>query len=184
MALMANDAGRKLALSEACNILFMKRDINKQNSKHPKSKKLYCIDFAIMWQWDRSKCVNVTVMTGAECQTDHQLLSIKKTNKKTGKKEARLMFVNYVTKGMVQRCHTRIALVPVSTDLGARWTLVLGASLSMLASVPGLLRTCLRCILILWGRETFEIDFKCFPQHPGQVLLKTAMKSALKKSGY
>lgn len=40
------------------------------------------IDLAIMWQWDRRKCVDVRAIRGVECHTDHQLLRVRvKTNK-------------------------------------------------------------------------------------------------------
>ena len=78
-----NDSGRELlaflATNEAtlCNTWFCKKDINKQTWKHPKTKKWHCIDFAIMRQRDRKRCLDACVKRGAECNTDHQLLRIK-----------------------------------------------------------------------------------------------------------
>ena len=77
------EAGRELltflSINEATiyNTWFMKRYIYKQTWKHPKSNKWFCIDYAIMQQLHRKKCVNASVMRGAECHTDHQLLRIK-----------------------------------------------------------------------------------------------------------
>lgn len=82
----ANDAGKELltflSLNEAtiCNTWFTKRDIHKQMWQHPKSKKWHCIDFAIVRQRDRRRCLDTSVKRGAECHTDHQLLRIKPTN--------------------------------------------------------------------------------------------------------
>lgn len=79
----ANDAGKELltflSLNEAtiCNTWFTKRDIHKQTWQHPKSKKWHCIDFAIVRQRDRRRCLHTLVKRGAECHTDHQLLRIK-----------------------------------------------------------------------------------------------------------
>ena len=79
----ANDAGKELlsflGLNEAtiCNTWFVKKDIHKSTWQHPKSKKWHCIDFAIMRQKDRARCIDAAVKRGAECNTDHQLLRIK-----------------------------------------------------------------------------------------------------------
>ena len=78
-----NESGRELldflSVNEAslCNTWFYKKDIHKQTWKHPKTKKWHCIDFAIMWQRDRRRCLDACVQRGAECNTDHQLLRIK-----------------------------------------------------------------------------------------------------------
>ena len=85
-----NDSGRELltflAINEAtlCNTWFCKKDIYKQTWKHPKTKKWHCIDFAIMRQRDRKRCLDACVKRGAECNSDHQLLRIKM--KMTGKR--------------------------------------------------------------------------------------------------
>ena len=85
-----NDSGRELltflAMNEATlhNTLFCKKDIYKQTWKHPKTKKWHCIDFAIMRQRDRKRCLDACVKRGAECNSDHQLLRIKM--KMTGKR--------------------------------------------------------------------------------------------------
>ena len=84
-----NESGRNLlaflSITEAslCNTWFCKKDIHKQTWKYPKMKKWHCIDLAIMRQRDRSRCLDVCVKRGAECNTDHQLLHIKM--KVTGK---------------------------------------------------------------------------------------------------
>ena len=78
-----NDAGKDLlnflSINEAaiCNTWFMKKDIYKQTWQHPKSKRWHCIDFAIMHQGDRRRCLDIAVKRGAECNTDHQLLYVK-----------------------------------------------------------------------------------------------------------
>ena len=77
-----NDAGRELLAflsnNEAviCNTWFEKKNIHKQTWQHPKSKRWHCIDFAIMRRRDRRRCLNASVLRGAECHTDHQLLSV------------------------------------------------------------------------------------------------------------
>ena len=43
----------------------------------PKTKKRYCIDYAIVKQLSRRRCMNVTLIQGAECNTDHQMLRLK-----------------------------------------------------------------------------------------------------------
>ena len=78
-----NDAGRELlnflSLNEAtvCNTWFKKKSIYEHTWQHPKSKKWHCIDFAIMRRRDLKKCLDSSVKQGAECNTDHNLLSTK-----------------------------------------------------------------------------------------------------------
>ena len=78
-----NDSGRELleflAVNEAtvCNSWYKKRDIHKQTWMHPRSKQWHCIDYCIMRQRDRGRCLDVAVRRGAECNTDHQLLCVK-----------------------------------------------------------------------------------------------------------
>ena len=63
----ANDAGKELlsflSLNEAtiCNTWFEKKDIHKSTWQHPKSKKWHCIDYAIMRQKDRARCIDAAV---------------------------------------------------------------------------------------------------------------------------
>ena len=86
-----NEAGRELlsllALNETtvCNTWFKKKDIDKQTWQHPKSKQWHCIDFAIIRQKDRRRCLDAAVKRGAECHTDHQLLRVKL--RMTGKRD-------------------------------------------------------------------------------------------------
>lgn len=54
-----------------------KKDIHKQTWQHPNSKKWCCIDFAIIKQSHRRRCLDVLVMHGAECNTDHQMSKMK-----------------------------------------------------------------------------------------------------------
>ena len=78
-----NEAGRELltflAINEAtvCNTWFMKRDISKQTRQHPKSKRWHCIDYVIMRKAHRRKCLNVAVVRGADCNTDHRMVRMK-----------------------------------------------------------------------------------------------------------
>ena len=78
-----NDAGRdflnSLLLNEAtiCNSWFEKKTIYKQTWQHQKSKVRHCIDFAVVRQRNRQRCVDACVKQGAECHTDHQLLRLK-----------------------------------------------------------------------------------------------------------
>ena len=78
-----NEAGRELlsflAINEAtvCNTWFWKKEIYKQTWQHPRSKQWHCIDYVIMRQRDRKRCLDVCVKRGAECHTDHQLVRLK-----------------------------------------------------------------------------------------------------------
>ena len=68
-----------LSTNEAtvCNTWFRKKEIYKQTWQHPKSKKWHCIDYVIMRKVHRRKCVDVSVMRGANCNTDHRMLRAK-----------------------------------------------------------------------------------------------------------
>ena len=78
-----NEAGRELlsflSINEAtvCNTWYQKKGIHKATWQHPGSKKWHCIDYAIMKQSQRRKCLDVSVMRGAQCNTDHQMLRMK-----------------------------------------------------------------------------------------------------------
>ncbi len=77
-----NEAGEELLnfllLNEAtiCNTWFQKKSIHKYTWQHPRSKVWHCIDFTIVRQCDRRRCLDAEVMRGAECHTDHHLLRI------------------------------------------------------------------------------------------------------------
>ena len=43
----------------------------------PKSKQWHCIDYAIMRKAHRRRCLDATVMRGAQCNTDHMMLKVK-----------------------------------------------------------------------------------------------------------
>ena len=60
-----------------CNTWFKKRDVRKQTWHHPKSKKWHCIDYVIVRQAHRRMCLDVSVMRGAECNSDHRMLRMK-----------------------------------------------------------------------------------------------------------
>ena len=62
-----------LSINEAsvCNTWFPKRGIHKQNWQHPKSKRWHCINFAIVWQAHRRRCLDASVKRDAECHTAH-----------------------------------------------------------------------------------------------------------------
>ena len=60
-----------------CNTWFPKRAIHKQTWQHPKSKQWHCIDYVIMRKRHRRRCMDVTVMRGAQCNTDHMMLKMK-----------------------------------------------------------------------------------------------------------
>ena len=74
-----NEAGRELLSflsingATVCNTWFVKKDIHKQTWQHPKSKQWHCIDYAIMRKAHRRRCLDVTVMRGAQCNNDHML---------------------------------------------------------------------------------------------------------------
>ena len=78
-----NEAGKELmsflSTNEAtvCNTWFQKKPIRKTTWQHPGTKQWHCIDFVIMRQSEHRKCIDVDVMRGAECHTDHQLLRMK-----------------------------------------------------------------------------------------------------------
>ena len=78
-----NEAGRELLSflsingATVCNTWFVKKDIHKQTWQHPKSKQWHCIDYAIMRKAHRRRCLDVTVMCGAQCNTDHMMLKAK-----------------------------------------------------------------------------------------------------------
>ena len=81
--MVGNDAGKELlnflSLNEStvCNTWFKKKNIYKHTWQNPKSKKWHCIDFAIVREMDRRRCLDAHVVRGAECNTDHQMLRIK-----------------------------------------------------------------------------------------------------------
>ena len=78
-----NEAGREflsfLAMNQAtvCNTWFEKKSIYKSTWQHPKSKQWHCIDYGILKQKDRRRCLDVSVMRGADFNTDHHLLRMK-----------------------------------------------------------------------------------------------------------
>ena len=78
-----NEAGTSLlsflSINEAviCNTWFEKRDIHKATWQHPGSKQWHCIDFMIMRKSQHLSCLDVSVMRGAECNTDHLMLRMK-----------------------------------------------------------------------------------------------------------
>ena len=78
-----NKAGRELlsflSTNEAtvCNTWFRKCDIHKQTWQHPKSTKWHCIDYVIMRKGYKRKCLDVSVICGADCNTDHKMLRAK-----------------------------------------------------------------------------------------------------------
>lgn len=75
-----NDAGKELLTflnihqATICNTWFVKKEIHKVTWQHPKCKKWGCIDYVIMKQKDRRTCLDVSIMRGAEYNTDHQFL--------------------------------------------------------------------------------------------------------------
>ena len=60
-----------------CNTWFEKKAIHKQTWQHPKSKQWHCIDYAIMRRAHHRKCLDVAVMRGAECNTDHMMVRVR-----------------------------------------------------------------------------------------------------------
>ena len=73
-----NEVGRELLTflslngTTVCNTWFQKRETYKHTWQHPKSKKWYCIDYAIIRHLYRRRCVDVLMVHEAECNTDHQ----------------------------------------------------------------------------------------------------------------
>ena len=80
---VVNDAGRELLSflsshqATICNTWFEKKAIHKQTWQHPKSRLWNCIDFVVMKQRDRRRCLDVAVKRGAVCNTDHHLVVVK-----------------------------------------------------------------------------------------------------------
>ena len=78
-----NEAGKELlsflSINEAtvCNTCFPKRAIHKQIWQHPRSKQWHCIDYAIVRKTHRRRCMDVNVMRGAQCNTDHMTFKMK-----------------------------------------------------------------------------------------------------------
>ena len=78
-----NDADKDLlsflSTNEAtiCNTWFQKKAKQKATWQHPGTKQWHCIDFTIMRQSLHKKCFDVTVMHGAQCSTDHQMIRMK-----------------------------------------------------------------------------------------------------------
>ena len=78
-----NEAGKELlsflSINDAtvCNTWFEKKAIHKQTWQHPKSKQWHCIDYAIMKRAHRRKCLDVAVVRGAECNTDHMMVRVR-----------------------------------------------------------------------------------------------------------
>ena len=56
------------------NTWFQKKSIHRW--QHPISNTWQCIDFATVRQCDRRRCLDAEVKCGAECHTDHHLLTI------------------------------------------------------------------------------------------------------------
>ena len=75
-----NEAGKELLSflstnqASVCNTWF---DIHKQTWQHLKSCRWHCIDYVIMRKRNRRKCLDVSVMRGADCNTDHRMLRAK-----------------------------------------------------------------------------------------------------------
>ena len=78
-----NEAGKELlsflSINDAtvCNTWFEKKAIHKQTWQHPKSKQWHCIDYAIMKRAHHRKCLDVAVVCGAECNTDHMMVRVR-----------------------------------------------------------------------------------------------------------
>lgn len=56
---------------------FQKKGIHKVTWQHPGSKKWHYIDYAIMSQSQCKKYLNISVMQGAQCNSDHLMLWVK-----------------------------------------------------------------------------------------------------------
>ncbi len=68
-----------LSMNEAtvCNTWFRKKSTQKQTWQHPRTKQWHCIDFVIVSQYTRRRCLDCQVITSAECGSDHSLLYMK-----------------------------------------------------------------------------------------------------------
>ena len=106
-----NEAGKELLSflsinkTTVCNTWFQKRPIHKATWQHPGTKQWHCFDFVMMHQAQRRKCLDVSVMRGAEANSDHQMLrmklnisSIKSYKKINHPKELKPGSTNHVSK--------------------------------------------------------------------------------------
>ena len=59
------------------NTMYEKRDIHKRSWQHPGTKKWHSIDFILMRQSQRRRCIDVQVMRGADCWSDHKMVRAK-----------------------------------------------------------------------------------------------------------
>ena len=59
------------------NTWFVKKAIYKQTWQHPKSKQWHCIYYAIMRKAHQRRCLDVMVVRGAQCNTDHMTVKVK-----------------------------------------------------------------------------------------------------------
>ena len=79
---MVNAAGLELLtfcnLNSAtiCTTWFCKKDEYKQSWQHPKTKQWHCIDYVIVRQRDRKRCLNCRVVRHADCGSGHRLLCL------------------------------------------------------------------------------------------------------------
>ncbi|XP_065196222.1 craniofacial development protein 2-like [Sycon ciliatum] len=78
-----NEAGHSLLAFLACqqltvcNTLFPKKRIHMYTWQHPGSQRWHCIDYVIVRQRYRKRCMDCQVMRTAECSTDHRLIRMK-----------------------------------------------------------------------------------------------------------
>ena len=87
-----NDAGEELLSflslvgGTVCNTWFQHKDVHKATWRHPRSGRWHCIDFFITRQRDLKRCLDVRVVRGADCSTDHLLLGVSYLLPSSGKR--------------------------------------------------------------------------------------------------
>lgn len=60
------------------NIFFQKKkDIYNQSWQHPGMRMWHCIDFVMMRQSQHRQCLDIQVMRGADCWTNHRMVRAK-----------------------------------------------------------------------------------------------------------
>ena len=72
-----NEAGERLLALCATNQLSQKKQHHLTTWKHPATKQMHMIDYAIMRTDQRSFCSDVQVMRGANCWSDHCMVRVK-----------------------------------------------------------------------------------------------------------
>ena len=132
----ANEAG--LSLLSFCstnslaimNTFYEKKSIHKQTWQHPGTKNWHCIDYVIMRQSQRRRCVDTQVMRGAECWSDHRMVRarILVTSRSRGRGKKPKKGAKYLNHNVLRTDDVRSAFDSQLSDmLDQRWSSTLPA---------------------------------------------------------